>query len=74
MDGTSFIVGNEGGVYPMLTDQYGNGLIVVGASASAVKGYAVGCQLISNVSGDVKLYINTGTTTTATWTVVGSQS
>lgn len=58
----------------MLTDQFGNGLITVGATpyTYAVKGFSIGCLMIDNVAG--KLYINTGTTTTATWTVVGSQS
>jgi len=72
MDGTSFIVGNENGVYPMLVDQNGYGLMVTGTSATAIKGFQIGCLLVDTTIG--KLYINTGTTTTATWTVVGSQS
>lgn len=66
MQGTNFGQSGTPLVNPYLTDVNGNGLIVVGASASAVSGYAIGCILIDNVVG--KIYANTGTTTTATWT------
>lgn len=72
MQGTNYFTGTVNGVNPALIDATGNGFLVGGASASAVSGYAVGCLLVGTPEN--KLYINTGTTTTATWTVVGSQS
>ena len=67
MQGTNY--GQEGSpvVNPYLTDVNNNGLLVVGASASATAGYSTGCILLDNVSG--KMYVNTGNATTATWTV-----
>ena len=52
-------------------DGSGNAFIVAGSSPSAVSGYAIGCLLVDTVAG--VLYINTGTTATATWTRVGAQ-
>lgn len=61
-------------VNPTLVDGNGYGLLVTAPSAGAVTGagYQIGCLLQETTAG--KLYINTGTTASATWTVVGSQS
>jgi hypothetical protein len=61
-------------VNPIFVDGGGNGILVTAPSAGAVTtaGFQVGCLLIETTAG--KLYINTGSTTTPTWTVVGSQS
>ena len=72
MNGTNFFQQGNPTVNVALTDASGNGFLLTGPSASAVSGYAVGAILSDTT--DKKLYINTGTTTTATWTVVGSQS
>ena len=55
------------------TDDGGDILIVAtGTSPGSSAGYQTGCLWI-DTSGK-KLYINTNTTSSATWTVVGSQS
>jgi len=61
-------------VNPTLVDGGGYGLLVTAPSATLVTtaGFQVGCVLIDTTLG--KLFINTGNTTTPTWTVVGSQS
>jgi len=76
MAGTNYLttVSTSPAVSSALTDQSGNYFLVTGSTpfAGSVTGYSIGCLMVDNVNG--KLYINTGTATTATWTVVGSQS
>ncbi len=74
MNGTNFFTGTASGSNPAFTDSTGNAMLVAGASAGAVTGagYAIGCLFIDTTSG--KLLINTGSATSVTWTVVGSQS
>ena len=43
-----------------------------GVPTASVAGYGKGCLASDTTNG--KLYINTGTVSSATWTVVGSQS
>lgn len=45
---------------------------VNGAPSNSISGYAKGCLAVDTNAG--KLYINTGSKSSATWTVVGSQS
>lgn len=43
-----------------------------GAPSDGLAGYAIGCEYTNTANG--KIYVNTGTTASTTWTVVGSQS
>lgn len=54
-----------------LTDAVANAVLTIGASPSATSGFTKGGLLIDDVTGI--LYINTGTTTAATWVRVGTQ-
>lgn len=74
MNGTNFFTGSAGNNNPAFVDASGNGFLCVGTSPFTLNtsGYSIGCLMVDNVAG--KLYINTGTATAATWTVVGSQS
>ena len=61
-------------VNPILVDSDGYATLVTAPSAIAVTtaGFQIGCLNVDTTIG--KLYINTGNTTTPTWTVVGSQT
>ena len=61
-------------VNPLFVDSNGYGVLVTAPSSALVTtaGFGIGCLLVDTTIG--KLYINTGNTTTPTWTVVGSQS
>lgn len=74
MDGTNFFVGVQGNNNPALVNAAGNGVLCAGASpfTTNTSGYAVGCLMMDTSTG--KLYSNTGTTTSATWTAVGTQT
>ena len=75
MNGTNFGTAKlTDTVNPWLVDSNGYGMLVTAPSSTLVTtaGFQVGCLLIDTTLG--KLYINTGNTTTPTWTVVGSQS
>lgn len=76
MNGTNLGTGSlSDTVNPTLVDVNGYALLVTAPSSAAIAstaGYQVGCLLQETTAG--KLYINTGSTTSATWTVVGSQS
>lgn len=43
-----------------------------GVPTASVAGFSIGALAVDTVNG--KLYINTGTAASATWTVVGTQS
>jgi predicted phosphodiesterase len=47
-------------------------LLNAGVPTASVSGYSKGALAIDTTNG--KLYINTGTSTSATWTVVGAQT
>lgn len=47
-------------------------LYTAGAPTDTIKGYSTGCLAVDTTNG--KLYINTGTSGSATWTVVGDQT
>lgn len=68
--GTNYGVLGEDGVTVEFVNQDGNATRVRCATASipsAVAGYAVGCELTNTTTG--LLYINTGTVTSATFTI-----
>jgi hypothetical protein len=58
-----------------IADQAGVGILIAVAatsSAAGTVGYAPGAILLTTTTN--KLYVNTGTLATATWTIVGTQS
>ena len=74
MDGTNYFTGVSGNNNPALVDANSNGILCTGSSpfTTNTTGYAIGCLMLDATSG--KLYSNTGTATSATWTAVGTQT
>lgn len=76
MPGTNlFAPPDYSGVKVALSNEVDNAILAKGTAAqlpSAVAGYAVGCQYIATDTGN--LYLNTGTATSATFTLVDTAS